>query len=287
MGSRLFVIDNTDTISVESYFERFALEESVFNDVTAIFKDIVPRLSDSLMNTLRSIKNINNDDIALNRDFLSREPAIFSKIDKLNYIEIGRTLISVPQGFKGNFLEYNKTLSSISGSIYSNATQILQEYHVIISSFITNKENQTYVKDYSDLFDRVSGTRESLTADIAKYFDKGNTASKAYIKDVFNRMEDVKELMNVTKGLFSSHQQANIKSISDSIVTTVGMLNIIIKQMQSQDITKVSAKAAKNIAAGAYEIGKYIELVSLFYQSTNIALSCTDYLVSVLKKIPA
>jgi DNA-binding transcriptional regulator YhcF (GntR family) len=54
--------------------------------------------------------------------------------------------------------------------------------------------------------------------------------------------------------------------------------------MTQQDISKVSARSAKNISEGAYSIGQLLETVAAFNFQTDVALNTVSNLIKVLEE---
>lgn len=87
---------------------------------------------------------------------------LHTKIKLVNYVENRELLISVPEGFQGNFTEYSKLLNELTSKIYPEANKLLTEYKFIISGFLTNKDEKISLKDYTTFFNQVKRQREKL-----------------------------------------------------------------------------------------------------------------------------
>ncbi len=285
--SKLFTDNYTEVLSLEESIDRMALESSILLNIADTFKSILPKLSEKLHavfdNTRGTHSEISVGVSPLFKEFVKLDKDMSKELSSLNYVELGNILVSVPEGFKGNLLEYNKLLLTISDTIYATSLQIIQEYHGILSSFITNKENQTSVKDYKDFFNRISRTREPLESSLNSFSSNG-TRSRIYFKDVIGRISDLKDLSDVTNKLFSQHVLVNLGSIKEAVFKLTSMLDIIIDQMAKQDISKVSKAAASNIAEGGYMVGQQVEFLSLFYYRCSVSLQSTVNLYRQLKE---
>lgn len=282
MSKNFLIDDDRSTLSIEHYIERLAVESSVYSDIIYTFKNLLPMLQTKTLDGMILVQGFISEDKSLLASFFSNEKKLENKYSNINYVNIGETLISVPEGFMGNLLEYSNALSEMSANVYSETIQTLQEYHVILSSFITNKEDQTSIKDHTDFFNRISGARRAIEDQIKKFIIPGNTSSKALFKNVISRISETKDIYTSVKKLQGYHLEANLKNIEAALFKINSLLDIVIRQMESQDITKISPKAGNNIALGAFEVGKYIELVSLFYFQCNIVLKISNDLFTLL-----
>ena len=284
MAKNKFLLNAPDTMSVEHYLDKLSLEDSVFADSIATFNNVVPKLIDEVSQVATNIKTNLLGVFSLKKDLVSKHQKVARQLSTIKFSEIEELLISVPEGFSGDLVEYVNVLTGISSKLYSEVHETLQDYHVIISSFITNKEDQTSIKDYTYFFNRVSGYGAAVTDKLQKFFPESSTASKAYLKNVISRVADLETLYEETLKLESTHNTANLKDIEAGLSKLLATLEILHKQMASQDITKVSAKAALNISKGAYELANLLRVMSAFNFQCSVTINTVSNIFTKLDK---
>lgn len=275
--------DTTTTISLESQLDRLALEANFLSNVIETFSSIIPNLTTKITEgcgqlTVGALFHGSSG----NKEVKELAKKLALSRSTISFISYKDTLVSVPEGFKGNLVEYLQTLTSISTEVFQGANQILGEYSGVLAAFLTNKENKISLKDHTDLFHRVQKRREQLTGEVSKFFTGNSDLSKAKLGTIINRLTDVDELINAYYKLDNGHVGDNLKDIAASTKKAVDMLNLVIHNTEAEGAGNVSGAAANNIAKGAYEIGKYIEFVAIFKYRVEQALGTV---VSLLTKL--
>lgn len=275
--------EDTSTLSLESQMSRLALESEVINNVASTFTVTVPLLVNKLLTQFTSLTS--KDTV---KEEVQAVKLVFGKLKvKLPYASFlnqSKTLVSVPEGFQGNLLDYIKTLSNMSQELFQEANKSLGEYNFVLSAFITNKENKISLKDHSDLFLRLKSKREKFTADMAVYFPTSSDLPKAYLGDVIHRFADLETIVHSVEQLNQQRKQQNIHDISASVKKSLDLLKIIIDDSNGSGMLQVSGAAAMNISSGAYEIGKYVELIALYRFRVEQIVTTIEKLITSLEK---
>lgn len=276
--------DSDTSISLESQMQRLALEAEAIANVVDTFKNLVPSLYEKLFTQYSQLTG----DTQIDEDVKEMKLTFGNMKVKLrltNYMNYNKTLISVPEGFKGDLLSYVHCLSSMATEVFQEANKTLGEYNFALSAFITNKESKISLKDHSDLFYRVQQTREKLTQEISNFFPNGSDLSKNYLGDVIHRFADLEELVRSAEKLNQQHKEQNIKAVQDSVKKSVDLLKIIVDDTRTNGIAKVSGNAAMNISQGAYELGKYVEFISIYRFRVEQVVSTIEKLLKKLDEI--
>lgn len=277
--------DQTTTLSLESQMARLALEANAISNVIDTFKNIVPSLTSKVAEIYNSLIKEQGD---LTPEVFKARAAFKNLRAKLPYAKftnLEKTLVSVPEGFKGNLLDYVNVLIHLSPSVFQEANKILGEYNFTLSAFITNKETKTSLQDHTRLYKDVAEKRETMTAAFHPFFPKNSHLSKGYLGEVISRFADLDPLIAQTEKLNTAHKNQNIKDITSSVKKSVDMLNLIIADSQSNGISTVSGNAAMNISEGAYEIGKYVEFIAIYRYRVEQAVATVIKLIATLERI--
>jgi hypothetical protein len=254
------------------------LEDLTATDSTNIFNQILPKL----VHEFKSLKEgLVTPILSL---FISKERKVLAHLQNLNYVNLSQSLVSVPEGFKGFFLDYLKLLEKIQVQAYKDANEFIKEYHIVLSSFITNKDDQISSKDLSFFYNRVEQRTLENSDEISKFFNAPNKVSRAKLESVLARISDLEAISQVVKQIESRHNLEDLKTIEISLNKIIAMLDIIIEQMKKEDTTKVSRQAALNLSQGAYNLARYIEFISLLHFRTSVMLKTTNDLFDFLSK---
>jgi hypothetical protein len=217
--------------------------------------------------------------ISLDQNFKS----LNQKLEHVNFGTYNKTLVSIPEGFKGYFINYLVTLNKLQSDIYDNGSVMLKEYNSILSSFITNKEDKISLRDHTTFFNKLSKDRENINKQLDIYFTTGSN-SKSYLQNVIQRFADLDNIVGEVKNLRKKHNSQNIDKLSDQVKEAVSLLDVVIKQ-SNDSIVKLSGSSAMNISTGAYEVAKFVELLSIFRFKTDQAVTSVTRLIEQLNLV--
>lgn len=276
--------DTAPTISLESQYARLALEASVLDNVIETFRTIIPSLTSKISNIQNAFKA--DDEVTIQFKTIKSNYAVLkSKVQHATYTDYNRTLVSVPEGFKGDLLEYVTSLTDMANEIFQEANKTLGEYNFALSAFITNKESKISLKDHSDLFLGIQRRREELTDRINKFFPDGSNLPRAYMVDTLKRFSDLEPLIKTTEKLNDERKKQNLKELSNLVDKSTDLLNIIVKNSEDESIQVISGNAAMNISKGAYELGKFVEFVAFYRFRVTQAVTSVNKLIEQLNNI--
>jgi hypothetical protein len=284
MGARTLDFSDAPVVSLESQLQRLALEATAIANVIDTFKSIVPALSERLHSVYSSLKS---------QDDLSKEVTqakislrqVKPKFAHANYLSYSKTLVSVPEGFKGNLLDYVHMLAEMAPEVFAEANKTLGSYNFALAAFITNKEDKTSLQDHTHVFKQVAERREALNVQFGVFFPKATSLSKAYLGEAISRFADVDVMVQEIEKLNTQRKNQNIKEISESVKKCVDLLDIIVQDTQHNGIAKVSGAAAMSISEGAYEIGKYVEFIAIYRYRVEQAIASATKLVQTLERV--
>lgn len=270
-------------ISLESQMAHLSIESELVSNVIEYFKNIIPSLSGKIKELLESLEStdVNKDAVLL---IMTSNKSLLKKIPYADYSNYSKLLVSVPEGFKGDILEYTKMLNQLNPKVFKEANNLLTEYSFILSAFITNKDSKITLNDHTHLYNKIKKNREDLTRHMVHYFSTGNS-SKTYLGQVLGRLKDLDDLAKSTIAL---NREDNVNSNLDEIVKStnniLSLLDIVTDGIQKGSINNVSGAAAKNISEGAYELAKLIEFVSLYSFRVDQVININSKIMDQLDK---
>ena len=287
MGMMKLEFDTEERVSLEQQMERIAFESNFTENLIDLFRNALP-------NVVQKIHEV------VSNSFIAKEPdGFFSanaqlkndfkslkrKLEASNYLQFKDVLIEVPEGFNGNFVDYLDFQDKVFNTMINNGNELLTEYSFILSAFITNKENKLSLKDHTGFYRKVQTDRDRLTKEFDKFFNVNSDSPLQKLNQIVGRFEDIEDVVDKTIKLESNTKKSNLNEIQASVKKIVSYLDILIKQVQDDSITKVSGSAARNIAEGAFEIAKFVEFISLFHFRTEQSVQTTKKLLTKLNNI--
>lgn len=277
--------ESSPSLSVESQLNMLALESNVLVNVIDTFRNVIPNLAHELVERLSSLTPIQDEEIDQLKQLKKRFIEVSKKVEYANFLSYNKTLVSVPEGFKGNLLEFVHFLNKIAPEVFVEANKILGEYNFALSAFITNKENKISLKDHTDLFHRVQRRRDELTKGLNKFFSANTSLSKAPLGSVLNRFADIEDLIDDSVKLETQLNKHNLQEVQEGVKKATELLSIIIKDIESKGIQNIGGNAAMNISTGAYEIGKFVEFIAIFRYRTEQTITSVTKLVDQLDEL--
>lgn len=273
------------SLSVEHHIARLALEADVLSNAADALSNIIPKISDNIKNFLNSFSSGETPAEQMIRRAEKDVSAIKSVIPYSSFATFDRTLVTVPEGFYGTFENYLDALHSMTREINVNATDVLSTLQADLSMFISSRENKFSNKDKTAVFKKFEKRREDIQKELGSFFTDKNVRSKAYMSEVIGRFEDIDTITNKCRRLTEMNTGKVLDEIHRHAKEVNELLEIVIADSREDGASKVSGASAKNIAAGAYEAAKAVELVGIFrFRIEQIAAVIKD-LVEQLKKI--
>jgi len=264
---RLIVSDTAP--SLEHQLQRLALEANFIQNLSEQFETVLPTLASKLSDHAMLFKARLFDKPAI-KDLYVAYDASKSRLDHLVFANYKDTLVSIPEGFKGDFMEYLKVLTNLNAGIYKEANSLLSEYNSVLSDFITNKDAKLSNTSHDILYKKASQYREAMVKKINPFFTSGSQ-SKAKLSMMISRFSDVKPLTDLAVGLERLNQPQSLNQIADAVEKSIQLLGIIKDQLEKDQTTTVSGVTASSIANGAYELGQFIEFIAIFNYKCNQA----------------
>lgn len=254
---------NTSSVSIENRLEVLSLEAINVANVIEVFKNILPDLNVKITETLDKLSFYKDNNSPEIKEILSNYKELEKKLKLINYVDKKDLLISVPEGFKGNLIEYLEIINSLSNKIYPEANKLLNNYKLILAGFLTNKDQKISLTDHTNFFNNVKKERENFIYTLSKY-QTNNNSTKSRLRDCIDRITDVDILVKKIEIINKVRNNNNIKELVSTVDEISKLLDTIIQRVDTGDVVNISGASAKNLSEGAYEVAKYIEFVSLF-----------------------
>ena len=255
------------------------------SDVIGMFRNTFPTIKNKLVQVIDSFapeENSVHEIKELNRLAEGSKKTILD----IGIVTYGKTLLPVPEGLAKDisFIQYLSFLESISKDFDEGVRDILTEYKIVVSTFISNKEARSSIKDHSLFYKRIEKQRKALTDEMTSYFDNALTRSRVPFEEIYSQTKDVYVAVDLSNKLHKNRQRSDVPGIKKHAQQCVEVLDMIIEQSEKNSLGSVSGAAAADLANGAMEMGRWLELVSIYNFRLDQAITSVKQQVEILSK---
>jgi hypothetical protein len=273
-------------MSLEQIAQTISLEASFIENALFRVSEFFPKFSNTLKDSVDSfaISHFGDYDgpkvmaAQTERDFKIISKRVYSH----NFLDFQDVLVQVPEGFDGNLLDYLKLLNRIHQDIFKEALEVIGDYNIVLSSFITNKEDKNSLRVHGQIYARADAKRQQVLKDIASFFKDGSDLSRAPLGNVISRFLDLTAVTEASVDLTKDNHIKNLEKVKSAITETLTYLD---KIMSNPEITQVSGASAKQLADSAMSVARLVEICSVYSYKVKQAIECTRAMVSTLDKI--
>lgn len=259
----MFSSDTSPGLShLQTQLDRLALEANFITNAANLFKSMGSNL---LENIKSKFAGADMDSIICDDKELMEQFKRLSKVSRnVDFISLGNMLVDVPEGYTGKFSTLCATLTKLAPNLHSEAPKLLQDYNLILSAFITSKDEKISLTDHTKYFNQVDKDVKNYTKDLAKDFKPGRTMSKAKLSSTIGNYTELTKLENDTRTLIRTHRQEIYDEIRRQVNQATDLLTVIINGVNTGEIDNISPAAAMNISKGAEVLANYVELVGIY-----------------------
>ena len=262
--------------------ESLGNESIIVENIKTLFTEKLPNFITSIKSKLNFFDSI-KDEEKISKGVLNDKYKIALKhIPALDFLLFADRIISVPEDFEGQLLDYLKILNQTFPMFSNQINDILDEYNLILASFVTNKEDKYSLQDHSRLFDLSRVKRESILSELKVFFPKDTGKTKKRMRDILKNFGELEPLVLTASKLNDQILATNLNQIKNRVNKAIDSLDIILKQMTNNEADRLSQEAALNISKGAFEIGKLIESYVIVYNDARIAVYSVEKLLDTI-----
>lgn len=278
-----FVTPDTEVDTYEHLVNRLVMESIATASVFDIFRRLIPKASDLLQHLRPTLTQFSE---ASNLPF---EHVAFRESLKIaerhNFMSYQDMLVMVPEGFTGKMLPYLQVLTSQGNQLFFKADVFLRDYITELTVFLSNADIRLSQKSHAALFKQIEKERVTHQKALESYYNKNSTLSRQPLGKVIDRFSDLALLYKETEALINVRKRNDYQRILQQVEQASDLLGLIKQRVDSQDITKLSAPAAKNIAEGAYQVASFVEYLAFHAYATETAIKTVLELSNHLKKV--
>ncbi len=273
----------------ESYdrLQKLLATESIHgtsSSIIDVFGRLIPKTTDLLQSFIPSLERfINNPgEVSLKN---SEYRNTVKKVSGLTFATYQDILVQVPEGFEGNLNKYVEFLIRMNEEIVSEANKVVIGYSDELAIFLNNVDYRKSIKDHRTFYMKIRQDRDRFSKEMAAFFKVGGNQSRAKLGTVISRFGDLDELFSNAERLEAAHRSTKLSELMTNVNHSVSLLRLIKDKIDHSDIGEVSGEMAKHISEGAYEVGTYVELVSLACFNIEVVLTSIRAMVDQFNRI--
>jgi hypothetical protein len=276
----------TPVMGLEQMAQVISLESNFIDNAVFRINEFLPKLGNKLKDTVDSFAtdSFGSYDgpkitsIQTQRDFKVISKRVYSH----NFLDFQDVLVQVPEGFEGNILDYLKLLNRIHLDIFKEALEVIGDYNVVLSSFITNKEDKNSLRVHSQIYERADAKREQVLKDLSGFFKDGSDLSRLPLRKVISRFADLELVAEEAVTLTKDNHIKNLEKVKSGITETLIYLD---KITSNREITQVSGSSAKQLAESAMSVARLVEACSVYAYKVRQAIESNRTIVDTLDKV--
>jgi hypothetical protein len=276
----------TPVMGLEQMAQVISLESNFIDNALFRINEFLPKLGNRLKDTVDSFAtdSFGSYDgpkitaVQTQRDFKVISKRVYSH----NFLDFQDVLVQVPEGFEGNILDYLKLLNRIHLDIFKEALEVIGDYNVVLSSFITNKEDKNSLRVHSQIYERADAKREQVLKDLSGFFKDGSDLSRLPLRKVVSRFADLELVAEEAVTLTKDNHIKNLEKVKSGITETLIYLD---KITSNKEITQVSGSSAKQLAESAMSVARLVEACSVYAYKVRQAIESNRAIVDTLDKV--
>lgn len=230
--------------------------------VFEVFSRIIPKAADAITALAEPVSAFLSPSAMVSLS--SANKTLLRDLNKVPYASYRDILVQVPEGFSGNLVHYVQWLKKMQHEAVSTANALLNDYSTELSMFLSSVDYRKTLKSHERFYSGVSKQRKEFTASLASYFKKDSVTSRAQLGSVITRFGDLETLFKETEDLKNAVDfRKEVTKMLASVNHASGLLSLLKDKLEDKSLDGVSGDMAKHLAQGAYECGKYVELISI------------------------
>ena len=202
------------SINLDRQRAKLALEASVLANVIDTFRSMIPSVTSKLSDIAVSLKPV--DDLTKTINNLNKFADDHRKeIGAVGIVKHCDTLIPVPESFdaKAKMIPYLEFLLKASPTVMAGVQEILSEYHLVLSTFISNKDAKKAIRDHSAFYKRIEKDRLGVATPLESYFDKDVSRSRLKFAQVYDQTSDVLDAVKLVTEINRLRSKQNLDGI--------------------------------------------------------------------------
>lgn len=286
MRLRNVIIESTTDPDVGYSLRRVSLESAILQNTVKLLTDVLPDFITNLTGKKESLANVSQArvNVLKHLEVTDKQLSLINQITGTGYLNYADKLVVVPEDFKGNLKQYVELVQHELLINYTLLNALLEEFTLIVSSFVTNDFTRVSLKDYNELSFKSKNFLEEYKELRKEYFEKHTTGkSVAKLSSVVSSSTELELMLVSYNRLVRDIKTVDIKGIETKVDTLIDLLNLTLKSVKDVN-TKVSGNMTRTLSEGSYNIAKSVESFTAFYFDAYVLINAIEELVKRVEK---
>ena len=267
-----------ETVNMVNTMETIALEASVLANMVSTVKRMFPALIDGAKAAFSKVEDLPEITIVST----PKQEETIRKIANVSFMDLDTFSVTVPEGFNATYLEALEVCELGIEYIHFVKNNLLKEFRVYLSVFISNKDSKISTKDITFKFKEYQKKKDLVNEAFAKLYKDNSFEATAKLPDVLKRNADLKTVVERFNAITKQLNGIEPEAIKQEVADIVELIEVISSQAERDKIENISPEAIKNIADGAYECAKQVETVAACYFRVMTILKSIDGFIEKL-----
>lgn len=281
---RLIFEQDSRQLTVEETLYCLSLESNILSNTLHTFRIGMPSIVEMLQSNINSLSENIVNRITPENFFTSKQNRVFKVLSKINYIMLSEIPITIPENFVGKLDEYSHDHYEITENLYVNFNNYVGEFSVILSSFITNKEDRTSSRTNDEFIKQIEKIIKEFNTYRHHYFPKDTGITKSTLNQVIKRPQDFEKMYDSLKKLNTIQGETSLNNVRDKLKHINDLLDIVIKSSLSEEEIKVSSAILENIAKITFKLAKLTEIIAVNYHDSILFVNTVNRITDLILK---
>lgn len=251
---------------------------------TEAISDYFFKVKDTLNTSVTKLFSL--DDDRLVTDVLSSRFEVENKVKRLKFSNLKPYSVVIPENFKGRYVDYLKDLIDASGNLVPGVEKSLGTLKMTLSAFMNEFSEDKADNLFGKLVYKESEKRTSNYNDkLSKYFPSKSNATKGYIKDVLNSLDDLPKIFSGISELEKLINPSELKNITKLATEVSEMVDLVLEQNNKTGFLVNSNYLKKDLISSLHTVAKEVELVAYVYAKCMFFYKAVDSLSNTVKSV--
>lgn len=259
-------------------------ESLVTSNIINTFRNVLPNISAFVKDVVTEFKVRDETDFNITKANQHFEAAA-TRLKDLNFVRNGATLLQVPEGFKGHYIEYLEWMNRQGFNFINEATEALGAYYQDLSIFISSHDAKQSLKDKTRLYADMQKALENAKDGLGSFFDAKTANALRTMDSLFDRGPDISTTMKLAVELNRKRLTIKTKEITSLTQQIASLINMLVESSTTNKIPEVSGEAAKSISQGALVIAHYVEFIGVLLYRMEELINAVGIMSEQVSKI--
>lgn len=264
--SKLFNMEETPKLklSTEQFLQLYQSSSVVSQESIS---DFLYSLKDSVFNIGDKLFSSDLEKAAI--DAMRNKFEVLNVGKRLHMSELADEVVTVPESFKGRYVDYQGVLTEASELMFADTVQLLNNVKMAIGGFINEyKEGgvlSVYGVSYAKNSEALYNKQRKL---MAKFFTVSKATSKAKVTDVIRSMGDMERIYKDIPQLSASCSKDKVMQIQKLVAEIDEIVDVVIEQNQESGILSNNSSAKRQLINMIHVAAKNVEFCGYLYANT-------------------